>query len=277
MLLSACSLTCILIRFQIFISFFFKQHARKKKAQLNRGQKKGKGSGKLQGHNCVETIEVSAVSKNPYTGNVDGNESGSELEDMAPDVRSAEQELADIMEQIESEVPVDDSGQEAQDEIVVTSLRDKAIKEMSKQGVFISSEERKMALGLFPKVRCNHGNLQCFICAYVLITIMLQVAGLARRIHDSSSTLGTEFTRLVNADNELQNATRHTLPRRMPVRWNTDFACLEGHQYFKKVVKTMTEVSANKLKAFKLTDDQWELLEQLVDILAVRMRIFITV
>jgi hypothetical protein len=97
-----------------------------------------------------------------------------------------------------------------------------------------------------------------------------QVAGLARRIHDAPN-LNEKFKLHVSQDPELQSSTRDALARRVPTRWNSDFDCLYSHLYLKSVVQSMTGVSENKLKAYRLSDDQWDLAKDLQAVLVVRV------
>ena len=62
---------------------------------------------------------------------------------------------------------------------------------------------------------------------------------------------------------------KDSLAWRVPTRWNSDFDCLYSHLYFKTVVESMTGVTENKLKAYCLTDDQWDLAEDLQAVLVV--------
>ena len=82
------------------------------------------------------------------------------------------------------------------------------------------------------------------------------MAGLARRVHDVS-VLNQDFTDRVANSNDSEIAdSRHILARRVPTRWNSDFDCLDAHIFFKDVVQAMTGVCANKLTAYRLTDEQ---------------------
>jgi hypothetical protein len=90
---------------------------------------------------------------------------------------------------------------------------------------------------------------------------------LARRVHDGS-TLKEKFDKLVEADTSLLGNKR-ALDRRVPTRWNSDLKCLEAHVYFKSPVQQLTAVASNKLQAYRLTDEQWDLAENLSEVLAV--------
>jgi hypothetical protein len=93
------------------------------------------------------------------------------------------------------------------------------------------------------------------------------VAGLARRVHDST-ILKEKLEKLIQDDQDL-DGSKTTLDRRMPTRWNTDFTCLDTHVYLKNPVQQLTAPAANKLQAYRLTDEQWDLADELVDVLAI--------
>jgi hypothetical protein len=94
------------------------------------------------------------------------------------------------------------------------------------------------------------------------------VAGLARRIHDGS-TLKEKFDKLVQNDENLAGS-KTALDRRVPTRWNSDFSCLDAHVHFKNVIQQLTGVAANKLQAYRLTNPQWEMADELLEVLEVR-------
>lgn len=93
----------------------------------------------------------------------------------------------------------------------------------------------------------------------------VQVAGLARRVHDST-TLKETFDQLVSQNKELEGS-RRALERRVATRWNSDLACLESHLHFRKEVEQLTGVSSNRLHAYRLSVAQWDLAECLADAL----------
>lgn len=138
-----------------------------------------------------------------------------------------------------------DDGQVAHDEQVVKTIKGKAIASMALKGITMDSEEERSALQLFPRV-----------------------AGLAHRVHDSGE-LKQKFDTLVQADPVLRAEPRTALTRRVPTRWNSDFNCLDAHLYFRPAVEQLTTVSANKLSAYRLTSEQWDLSDDLVDVLAI--------
>jgi hypothetical protein len=77
-----------------------------------------------------------------------------------------------------------------------------------------------------------------------------------------------QFDKCIDADTELQS-TKRALDRRVPTRWNADFDCLAAHLHFKSVIQSMTGVSDNKLKDYRLTEEQWELAEDVEEVLKV--------
>jgi hypothetical protein len=93
------------------------------------------------------------------------------------------------------------------------------------------------------------------------------VAGLARRVHDSSP-LKEKFDTLVTNDKDLPG-DKTMLDRRVPTRWNSDLTCLDAHLYFRSPVEQLTGAAVNKLQAYRLSEDQWNLAEILSAILEV--------
>jgi len=93
----------------------------------------------------------------------------------------------------------------------------------------------------------------------------VQVAGLARRVHDSS-TLKEKFDTLVQNDHDL-TGDKTTLDRRVPTRWNADLTCLDAHIHFRNPVEQLTGAAINKLKAYRLSEPQWDMATTLSAIL----------
>ena len=119
----------------------------------------------------------------------------------------------------------------------VSAFWTEAVKEAQKLGIQVSSEEASIALGLFPKV-----------------------AGLARRLHDSS-TLQEKFARLIT-DGQIT-----ALVRCVTTRWNTDFDCLESHIALGREIIALITMEGC-LKKYLLTEKQWELARVLAKQLA---------
>ena len=110
----------------------------------------------------------------------------------------------------------------------VSAFRTQAVEEARKLGIQVSSDEASVALGLFPKV-----------------------AGLARRLHDSS-TLQSKFARLITSGQIT------SLVRRVTTRWNTDFDCLQSHIALEREIVALIAMEPS-LKKYLLTQEQWEL------------------
>jgi len=72
----------------------------------------------------------------------------------------------------------------------------------------------------------------------------------------------------VQANPDIQGSKR-ALDRRVSTRWNSDLSCLDAHMHFRPVVEQLTASSANKLKAYQLTEKQWELAEEVQEALVV--------
>lgn len=106
----------------------------------------------------------------------------------------------------------------------------------------------------------------------ILVLIKSQVSGLARRVHNGT-TLKEKFDKLVEADDSLEG-DKTALDHWVATRWNSDLACLDAHVHFKNVIQQLTGLASNKLQAYRLTDSQWELAEELVDVLLVNFHYF---
>ncbi|KAF9043281.1 hypothetical protein BJ165DRAFT_1348251 [Panaeolus papilionaceus] len=145
----------------------------------------------------------------------------------------------------EADQTVVDEGQVVHDEQVVRSIREEVIHLMKSEfAVEMSALEEKTALRIFPAV-----------------------AGFARRIHDST-TLNTQFLELVsNSKDPKVQSNKRALDRCVPTCWNSDFDCLSAHVHFKSVIQSMTGVSANKLQRYRLTEVQWQLADDINEVL----------
>ncbi|KAH8116611.1 hypothetical protein DFH11DRAFT_1506311 [Phellopilus nigrolimitatus] len=152
-----------------------------------------------------------------------------------------EEELAEVI--CDDEVG-EDNGQDTHDTYIVSNIRDRAMANMAKRGVTVSSHEEKTAQAVLPKV-----------------------AGLAKKVHDSG-TLKEKFDNLVEANREFTGHKR-ALDRRVSTRWNSEFACIEAHFFFRTVIEQLTGTAANKLQSFRLNDRQWIIAQHLCDVLAI--------
>ncbi|KAE9383088.1 hypothetical protein BT96DRAFT_961105 [Gymnopus androsaceus JB14] len=119
---------------------------------------------------------------------------------------------------------------------VVKSIRARAIAEMAIKGVQITAATQKCAEGIIPKV-----------------------SGLARRVHDSSSVLKPEFERFGNT----------VLSRRVATRWNSEYGCLDDHITLRRPVEALTGQTKHKLSAYRLTEAQWSLSNELRNLLKI--------
>lgn len=109
----------------------------------------------------------------------------------------------------------------------------------------------------------------------MIILIVYKVSGLARHVHDNS-TLKEKFDTLVSNDKDLPG-DKTALDRRVPTRWNSDLTCLDAHLYFRSPVEQLTGAAINKLQAYRLSEEQWNLAETLSAILEVIIFYFIFV
>lgn len=86
-------------------------------------------------------------------------------------------------------------------------------------------------------------------------------------MHDSPS-LQAEFERIINSLQPGGTEKTH-LDRRVPTRWNSDFACLKAHFQFKDAIQILTQKEELGLDPYALTRSQWKLAEHLVPLLEV--------
>lgn len=91
---------------------------------------------------------------------------------------------------------------------------------------------------------------------------------MARKVHDSSP-VGLAFAKLVDADKSIAGQTQ-TLARRCASRWNTEYDSIDTSLTLETPVRALLKEKDLNLKAFKLSDDQWELAADLRDVLEVR-------
>ncbi|KAJ7720701.1 hypothetical protein B0H16DRAFT_1335916, partial [Mycena metata] len=157
-----------------------------------------------------------------------------------------EEELAALLDADDDADDAETANQELHDTGAARSIRGKAVAQMAALGVVIGEEENREALGIFPKV-----------------------AGLARKVHDSGS-IASVFNGLVDTAKAAGKikSDKTALDRRCPTRWNADFDCLNTHSIFRVAVEQLTATSALKLSAFRLTDKQWELVDEVSDLLS---------
>ncbi|KAJ7437532.1 hypothetical protein FB451DRAFT_1108192 [Mycena latifolia] len=149
-------------------------------------------------------------------------------------------------EAIQNQVP-DGAARNEHDTAVVSKVRVAAIKAMSERGIAVSAKQSKDALQLIPRV-----------------------CGLARKIYDSSP-VSSAFVKIVEKDTTIIGQTQ-TLARRCASRWSTDYDSLDTALILEQPVRTLLKEKDFNLKAFKLSDDQWDLAADLRDVLEVCFR-----
>jgi hypothetical protein len=108
----------------------------------------------------------------------------------------------------------------------------------------------------------------------MMVSIEFKVAGLARRVHDNS-TLKEKFDTLVSNDKDLPG-DKTALDRRVTTRWNSDLTCLNAHLYFRSPIEQLTGAAVNNLRAYRLSEEQWDLAETLSSILEVKYLYFLS-
>ena len=86
-------------------------------------------------------------------------------------------------------------------------------------------------------------------------------------MHDTP-LLQTEFERIVRSLRSDGTDKTH-LDRRVPTRWNSDFACLKAHLHFKDEIQILTQKEGLALEDYALSRSQWKLTEHLVPVLEV--------
>ncbi|QRW00786.1 hAT family dimerization protein [Ceratobasidium sp. AG-Ba] len=96
-------------------------------------------------------------------------------------------------------------------------------------------------------------------------SIMTKVAGLARRVHASTS-LRERFEELAtkNASSE-----QRVLTKRVDTRWDSDYDCLESHVHFKLETQLLTADPGLKLKSYALSEPQWALADEMLTVLEI--------
>ncbi|KAJ7609204.1 hypothetical protein DFH06DRAFT_1017376 [Mycena polygramma] len=221
-----------LLKAYAFIQFFFKELKRKKTIKVAEGWKRVTRS-------ATATISASEAVEEVT---IDGGDR----------LTAAEQELAEMLDSNDGS-PVDEtlSSQDVHDTQTARSIRAKAVQYMEDEhDVEIDPGENREALGLLMKA-------------------WTAVAGLAKKVHDSG-TIADRFNTLVDsakASGSL-NTDKTALDRRCPTRWNCDFTCLEAHTILRGPVEQLTATSELKLSSFRLTDAQWELSEEVTNVLS---------
>ncbi|KAJ6556343.1 hypothetical protein B0H19DRAFT_1293404, partial [Mycena capillaripes] len=223
------------------IQFFFKQLKRKKTVKVSKGRGNARGRGRGRGRARGGAPITPAPSRRSTAA-----ESEEAVADEGDDLTPEEEELAGLLGADDSADDDETADQELHDTHTARSIRGKAVAHMAELGVVISERDNRQALGIFPKV-----------------------AGLARKVHDSGS-VASVFNGLVDTAKAAGKikTDKTALDRRCPTRWNADFDCLNAHSIFKVAVEQLTATSALKLSSFRLTDEQWDLVDELSDVLS---------
>ncbi|TFY77502.1 hypothetical protein EWM64_g6511 [Hericium alpestre] len=145
-----------------------------------------------------------------------------------------------------------DSAKVAHDEAAVKTISGDALRLAAEDGITMTESERSEALGLFSK------------------------ASLARKVHDSPTLqekfelcMNTSYLNRGNGDDD----QKMRLDRRVPTRWNSDFACLKAHVKFQDSIRLLTAGRHGDLEAYALTPcqfvDKEKLAEELTEVLVI--------
>ncbi|KAL1724695.1 hypothetical protein EV714DRAFT_170969, partial [Schizophyllum commune] len=167
-------------------------------------------------------------------------ENGDELTAEEQDVAQAAE--ADAAEESHG-IPV---AQLVKDKAAVKTMKEQAIDDMKQRGIYLSDQEQKMALGVLPKI-----------------------TGLARRLNDSPASLKPPWdaSLALKADELPHNLDM--LSRCVATRWNSTNRCVGDHIALKPAVVDFTNKPELKLKAYRLTPDQWDLSQDFHELLKV--------
>lgn len=93
----------------------------------------------------------------------------------------------------------------------------------------------------------------------------IQLRKLANSIINSSTKLLPAWKKLLAA---LRLAVR-TMPRDVATRWNSTFGMLEFALTYREAIDKLTDDRTLKLRALELAKEEWQLVEQLRDVLKV--------
>lgn len=86
---------------------------------------------------------------------------------------------------------------------------------------------------------------------------------MARRLNETQP-LQQRFEKIVKSE----TTQRRTLTRRVPTRWNSDFAALDSHVMFEKEIRQLI-ATERSLQGYLLTESQWVLAKCLTEVLVV--------
>jgi hypothetical protein len=245
--------------------FFEKTYVRKKTVTASKGTKRKRGA-------RTSLLSDSIPMSQAQEAELVVEQQEVLLEEPGNTVDAEELELADTQagEAQESVAlsQADDPDRAAHDEALVKGLHAVAITHMAERGVLINAHQTADALKILPKVSRFSSRIILF-----LLTLDVKVSGLARRVHDSTA-LRLAFEQQVLAEGPLQGLAS-TLVRRVVTRWNSDLAALRSHITLENPVQRLTGQTSNKVSAYRLTSDQWELARHLADLLAVSTSVFL--
>ncbi|KAL0058691.1 hypothetical protein AAF712_014619 [Marasmius tenuissimus] len=129
------------------------------------------------------------------------------------------------------------------DRAEVKTMKDRAIRDMEAEGVYISEIEKTDAQRILPKV-----------------------SGFAKCVNESTAVIRPVFDGLVQGMPP-NNSDKRTLSRRCPMRWNSEYYCLNDHIYFRSAITSLTNQTGLKLTSYRLTNNQWRLAGQLCSLL----------
>ncbi|KAK6966843.1 dimer-Tnp-hAT domain-containing protein, partial [Favolaschia claudopus] len=182
------------------------------------------------------TVKVAVIATRVEEITLDGAPASAEED---ADLTQLFDEDAAEREAIRNQIP-DSTAREEHDKAVVSKIRLAAITAMAERGVTVDAKDSKTALQLIPRV-----------------------CGLARKIHDSSP-VATSFAKIVDNDPTIVGQTQ-TLARRCASRWNSDYYSRDTALILEQPVRALMKDKDLNLKAYKLTNDQWNLAADLRD------------
>ncbi|KAJ7702123.1 hypothetical protein B0H14DRAFT_2416771, partial [Mycena olivaceomarginata] len=152
------------------------------------------------------------------------------------------------------------------DRAAVSKIKERAIREMVRKSVVVGAGENKEALQLYPRARSSK------IHFFTGLLMYLQICGLARKVHDSSP-IGAAFEKIVSDDTTIVGQTT-ALACRCASRWNSEYDCLDTTLILRDPVKKLVAEKNLNLKAFKLSERQWAMAEDLRDCVMARTLMF---
>nr|GAT43270.1 predicted protein [Mycena chlorophos] len=227
-----CTLHSIQLGAKMFLSFFSKEPARKaRKVKVTAADGQ------------VEEVTLKGIT---------GDDGDAELNRLLDENAAADE--ADLQQ------AADAAARQIHDLAAIKNLRQRAIREMDLKGVTVSASDTKLAIQLLPRVSkslpasARHSSAICG-----------QVAGLSRRIHDSSP-IKHAFGLYVSADATIQGQTT-TIARRCASRWDSNHDMLATLLILEQPARKLLNDKAFNLKAYKLAEKQWSLGREVCDLL----------